>query len=447
MARPAYTGGSLRAMAAPFAHRNFSWLWGGSLLSYSAQWIQQAGLGWVVYDITGSGTLVGAVMGVRAIPMVLLAPLAGVAADRYDRRRLLQACQWFAAIVAFAFGAALALHLVSTWTLFAFSLLMGGSIVYDRPARQSSMFELVPRDIAMHAVALNIVGNNLSRVIAPAVAGYLLAWIGFEGYFMVQGALYVAAGFLVLCVQFARRDRSGKKSVSHEMTAGLRYAARNPAILSLFLIGTCGFLLLVPAMGTLFPIYAKDTYGTGPEGVGLMFAAVGLGGVIGAYLAGVLSRIDRQGLVQVLANLSFVVMMLGLAVSPNFAVALVFCALAGASEMLMSTSNMAMMQMCAPENMRGRIASLNQFYPAMISAGGFITGPLADVYGPGGATILAAMVCTMSTLVLYFMSPQLRELRVSDYQQVGQLASGDVEVESEGEQVLPGPAVVERKTI
>ena len=403
-------------MGAPFAHRDFRWLWGGSLLSYSAQWIQQAGLGWVVYDITGSGTLVGAVMGVRAIPMVVLAPFAGVAADRYDRRRLLQACQWFSATVAFAFGTALAFQWVSIWILFAFSLVMGGSVVFDRPTRQAAMFELVPRDIAMKAVALNIIGSNLSRVIAPAVAGYLLAWIGFGGYFMVEGALYTAAGFLVLQVYFARRDRSAEESARSELSAGLRYAAGNPAIRSLFLMGTCGFLLLVPAMGTLFPIYAKDVYGAGPEGVGMMFAAVGVGGIAGAYLAGVLSRFDRQGLVQVMANLGFVVMMLGLAASPTLLWALVFCALAGGSEMVMSTSNMAMMQMCAPEHMRGRITSLNQFYPAMISAGGFITGPLADLYGPGGATILAAIVCAAGTLALYLYSPHLRALRVSDYQ-------------------------------
>ena len=416
MADQQVTGGSLRSMLAPFAHRDFRWLWGGSLLSYSAQWIQQAGLGWVVYDLTGSGTLVGAVMGVRAIPMVVLAPFAGVAADRYDRRRLLQACQWFSATVAFAFGTALAFHWVSVWTLFAFSLVMGGSVVFDRPARQASMFELVPRELAMKAVGLNFIGSNLSRVIAPAVAGYLLAWIGFGGYFMVEGALYTAAGLLVLQVRFARREDAGEGSASSELSAGLRYAAGNPTIRSLFLMGTCGLLLLVPAMGTLFPIYAKDVYGAGPEGVGMMFAAVGVGGIAGAYLAGVLSRFDRQGLVQVMANLGFVVMMLGLAASPTLMWALGFCALAGMSEMVMGTSNMGMMQMCAPEHMRGRISSVTQFYPAMISAGGFITGPLADLYGPGGATILAAIVCTAGTLALYLYSPHLRALRVSDYQ-------------------------------
>lgn len=404
-------------MAAPLAHRDFRWLWGGSLLSYSAQWIQQASLGWVVYELTGSATLVGAVLGVRAIPMVALAPLAGVAADRYDRRRWLQTCQWFSGSVAFAFGIALALDWVSTLTLFAFSLVMGASVVLDRPARQSSMFELVPRDIAMRAIALNVIGNNLARVFAPAVAGYLLAWIGFAGNFIVEGALYAAAGFLLLRVHFGRREPPLQiLSASRELAVGLSFAAHNPTIRVLFLMGTSGFLLLVPAMGTLFPIYAKDIYGVGPVGVGMMFTAVGVGGIAGGYVAGALSRFDRQGAVQALGNLGFVVMMLGLAVSPTFALALVFCALAGGSEMMMSTSNQTMMQLAAPDNMRGRITSLSQFYPAMISAGGFIVGPLADVFGPGGATVIAAIACTAATFALYACSPRLRSLRLSDYQ-------------------------------
>jgi predicted MFS family arabinose efflux permease len=168
-------------------------------------------------------------------------------------------------------------------------------------------------------------------------------------------------------------------------------------------------------MGTLFPIYAKDVFGVGPQGVGLMFTAVGVGGIAGSYIGGMMSRIDRQGIVQVLANMVFMVMMLGLALSPTFAVALMFCALAGASEMLLSTSNMAMLQMAAPDAMRGRITSLVQFYPAMIALGGFITGPLADVFGPDGSTIIAAIACSAATLALYGFSARLRELRLSDF--------------------------------
>ena len=132
----------------------------------------------MVYEVTGSGALLGAVLGVRALPLVLLAPLSGVAADRFNRKRLLQTSQALAALVSFAVGAALALGLISTWMLFAFTVLMGASNVIDRPARFTTAFELVPREAAVKAVALNTIGFSLMRVLGPGLAGYLIAWFG-----------------------------------------------------------------------------------------------------------------------------------------------------------------------------------------------------------------------------------------------------------------------------
>ena len=148
-------------------------------------------------------------MGVRAIPMVLLTPVSGMAADRYDRRRLMQASQGLAAAVSLAFGAALALDIVSTWMLFAFTMLMGASNVMDRPARFTTAFELVPRELAVKAVALNTIGFSMARVVGPALAGYLIAAIGGAGSFFLQGVLYAASGLMVLMVVLPARAFGG----------------------------------------------------------------------------------------------------------------------------------------------------------------------------------------------------------------------------------------------
>lgn len=172
-------------------------------------------MGWVVYEITGSGTLLGVVLAARVVPMLLLAPLSGMAADRYERRRLILASQAFAAAVALLFGAALAE--VGLWTLFAFSLLMGAANVADRPARLSGAFELVPRELAVQTVALNSMLASLMRMAGPAAAGYLIIFAGAAGSFFVQALLHVASGLAVLIVFFRpgrrrRRDaRCGAK--------------------------------------------------------------------------------------------------------------------------------------------------------------------------------------------------------------------------------------------
>jgi MFS transporter, DHA1 family, staphyloferrin A biosynthesis exporter len=382
------------------------------MLSWSSQWIQHAALGWVVYEITGSGTLLGAVMGARAIPMLLLAPLSGVAADRYDRRRLMQASQGLAAAVTLSFGAALALGMVSTWMLFAFTMLMGASNVMDRPARFTTAFELVPRELAVKAVSLNTIGFSMARVLGPMVAGYLIAAFGGAGTFFLQGVLYAASGLMVLLVVFpVRPPVENRRSPWHEMAEGLRFAVSNPRTRVLLAVGYLPFFLLIPVFGTLYPIFAKDEFGAGPAGLGMLLTAVGLGGTLGGFIANALGRVERQGLLQSLWIVIMAVAIIGVALTPSFALALALSVIGGAAEMAHASSNMAMLQTSAPEAMRGRISSLLMFNPALISLGALVAGPLSDAAGVRQASIILAIAALVTIALLYAISSSLRELR------------------------------------
>ena len=262
-------------------------------------WVQAATLSWIAYDITGSAALVGAILAVRIIPLVSLIPFSGVAADRYNRRSIIQLAQWLSAGSAFLFGTLLALGLVSTWMLFAFVILMGAGHVIDRPARHSTVFEVVPREIVPKAVAFNVMGNSSMRVLGPAVAGFLIAAIGAAGNFFIQGLLYLASGALVYLVAFKPpAPKQQQSSAWGEMAAGLRYVAGDRTTRLLMTITTLQYLLLVPVFNTLFPVYAKDIFKVGPEGLGLMFTMIGVGGVSGSIIANYLMRHDRIGLIQ-----------------------------------------------------------------------------------------------------------------------------------------------------
>ncbi len=366
----------------------------------------------MVYEITGSGTLLGAVMGARAIPMILLVPVSGVAADRYDRRRLMQASQALAAAVNLSFGAALALGLVSTWMLFVFTVLMGASNVMDRPARFTTAFELVPREIAVKAVALNTIGFSMARVLGPMLAGYLIAAFGGSGAFLIQGVLYAASGLMVFLVAFPPRIVPEiRKSPWHEMAEGLRFAVSNPRTRVLLAVGFLPFFLLIPVFGTLYPIYAKDVFGVGPTGLGLLLTAVGVGGTLGGFIANALARYERQGLIQSVWIVVMATAIIGVALSPSMPIALVLSVIGGAAEMAHASSNMAMVQMSAPEAMRGRISSLMMLNPALISLGALVAGPLSDAAGVRNASMILAGAAIVAILVLYSFSPVLRELR------------------------------------
>ena len=366
----------------------------------------------MVYEITGSGALLGAVMGARAVPMFLLAPLSGVAAERWDRRRLLQGSQILAAAVSAAFGAALALGLVSVWMLFAFTVLMGAANVLDRPARLTTAFELVARADAVKAVAMNTMGFSMMRIFGPAIAGFLIASLGAAGSFFIQGLLYAAAATMVLMVAFpARRAAAAERSALAQMLEGLRFAARDPRTRLLVFLGALPYFLLVPVWGTLLPIYAKDIFAAGPQGLGWLLAGVGVGGTLGGLAANALAHAERQALIQA----GWIVLMgaaiLGLAASPTLGAALACGLIGGAAEMAHTASNMAMLQMNAPDEMRGRISSLTMLYPAMISVGAFVAGPLSDLLGVRGASVALAVGAIAAMGILYIASPQLREMR------------------------------------
>jgi MFS family permease len=405
-------------MASPFAFRNFRWLLTGSLCSYLSQWIQQATLGWVVYDITGSGALLGAVLAARAVPMLLLSPMAGVAADRFEHKTLLLVSQVCTALVSVLFGALLALGAVQTWHLYAFVLVSGVTGVLDRPARMTGLFELVPRELAMNAASINSIGMSLTRIVGPAFAGFFMVWFDAAGSFLLQGALYLASGLLVYRVAFPKRARPAHQSSAwKDLADGLRFAAGDSTTRLMLGFAAMLFILLLPIWSAVLPVLAKDVFGAGPQGLGLLLTAGGVGGTLGSFAASSMQRFDRQGRVQFVALLIDCVALFGLALSPSLPVAMGFLVIAGAAEMVIATSTQIMLQMAAPEAMRGRVTSLLQLAPAMISLGALSTGILVELCGARGATAALAAVTAAVFIVLYAKSPRLRNLRLSECRQ------------------------------
>lgn len=195
------------------------------------------------------------------------------------------------------------------------------------------------------------------------------------------------------------------------MLEGLRFAANDRTMRLLIALGALPYLLLVPIFGTLFPIYAKDVFVAGPEGLGVLLTAVGLGGTLGSFIANALARAERQALIQAAWIVVMALAIIGVAASPTLIVAVLFSFIGGLAEMAHTASNMATMQMAAPEAMRGRVASLTMLYPAMISTGAFLAGPLSDLVGVRAASAALAAVSIVAIAALYIVSPQIREMR------------------------------------
>jgi MFS transporter, DHA1 family, staphyloferrin A biosynthesis exporter len=366
---------------APLRHRDFRRLWLGTFFATAAQWIQQATLGWVVYAVTGSAALLGAVLGVRAIPMLLLAPVSGVVADRFDRRRALAASHVLMFAISVALAALLAWERVAVWHLFAFSVLSGVAAVFDRTLRGTLVFTSVPREEAANAVALNSIAFSVTRALGPGVAGFLIASVGAAWNFGIQSVLYLAVAASALTVSAPRVAAAATRrgSAFDDMKEGLRFAASNPIARVMFVLGLVPPVLLIPSFSALMPVFAVDVFDSGPEVLGLLLSAVGVGGIVGGIAATAATRFDRVGLAQTVALIIFAGSLVCFALSPSVALAVAFLVVAGVAEMVHHTIHVTTLQMCAPEHMRGRVASLLPVFPAFISVGALFAGLAADL--------------------------------------------------------------------
>ncbi len=396
-------------------YRDFRWLWAGTFFATGAQWIQQATLGWVVYALTGSGALLGAVLGVRAIPMLLLAPVTGIVADRLDRRHALAASQILMFVISVLLAVLLALDLVRVWHFFVFSVLSGVGAVFDRTLRGTLVFTSVPRAQAAHAVALNSIAFSVMRAVGPALAGVLIAAVGAAWNFGIQAMLYLCVAGSVLMVKTAPRAPVAQVRATawEDLRQGLRFVTTDPVARMMIALGLVPPLLLIPSFSALMPLFAVDVFHSGPEGLGFLLSAVGVGGVLGGIGAAWMTRYDNVALVQTLALLAFACSLVGFALSPNLAVAAVFLAAAGIAEMVHHTLHVTTLQMCAPEHMRGRVASLLPVFPAFISVGALASGVAADFLGAPTVVVLLAIAAACITGTAWARSATFRNLKLS----------------------------------
>lgn len=395
--------------------RNFRLLWVSNLFGSAGMWIQMTTLGWLVFDLTGSSTLLGAMNGVRAIPLLLLAPIAGVVADRVSRRTLMIVLNATIMVIVLALAVGLTLDRVAIWHLFAFTIIGGAIQVFYMPVQQTVIFDLVPRPSIPNAVALGSASFNVTRVLGPSLAGFLIAALGPQGNFFVQGAAYFGVTLTIFMIAIpARKAASGARtSMQGNFLEGIRYVARTPLVRMLLLVGMIPPLLVVPSMMALMPVFAKNVFHGGPGTLGLLMSASGLGGLIGALFAASLGNFERRGLLQLgslgMASLALV----GFAVSPSLVMAIPLLIVAGFCEMMYMTTTQTMLQLSLPDNMRGRITGLFMLNMGLMPLGSLAAGIAADWVGARVVVAAASGAALVLAVLIACFVPLLRRLRLS----------------------------------
>jgi len=376
-------------------HRNYRIFFTGQLVSLAGTWMQNVALAWLVIELSGSPLAIGALAFWRFVPFTIFGLVAGVVADRIESRKLVMATQAAAMVVSIALAVVTLTDTATLPLVYVLAALGGIALAFDAPGRQSLTFQMVgPRELP-NAVALNSGLFNGSRVIGPAIAGLVIAAVG-TGICFVLNAVSFLAVLSALAIVRAEELYPVAKDRSATIVGGLRRAASfawNDPQLRLILsvvtvVSTVGFNFHV-----LVPLLAADTLHVGPEGFGLLSATFGLGALVGALATASLRQASWR--MFSIGTASFGVLVLLLAPVQNAYLAGFVLFGIGISFTLFTANANSLVQLTAPDHLRGRLIGLYLFaFLGLAPIGGLFAGWLADV----GGTSLAFAVAGLTAL-------------------------------------------------
>ncbi len=401
------------AWSAPLRHADFRLLLAGTVFMSAGQWIQQVTLGWLVYDMSGSSVLLGVLNGVRLLPFLILAPPAGVAADRMDRRKLLMSTQALLLVTAVIMGILVMIGKAEVWHLFVFTLITGMAWAFNHPVRQALVPSVVPRDCLAGAVTLSSTGSQFTKLIAPAIGGLLIVWFGAGGNFLVQGATY--AGVFAM-IYLMRVEPLPKQTVQSsglaDLAEGLKYVASNRPILGLVLVSLVSKVFATPYQ-TLMPVLQKDVYGVGPEGLGLLMAAPGVGAVVATLLlTSVAGSMRHRGLFLMGSLCLLGILLIAFSTTRSMDAALIALVGVGGSQTFFNVLSLTMLQLLVPDALRGRVISLYMLDHGLTPAGALLAG-VATAYVGAPVTVAMMGLCVIALAVVVFWAvPQIRDPKI-----------------------------------
>ena len=379
----------VRRTFAAFSIRNFRLYFAGQVISVSGAWMQRVAQSWLVLEMTDSGAVVGALTAVQFVPILLLAPMGGLVADRLEKRKVLYVTQSLAATTALTLGLLVLTDRVELWMVFALALTLGlvGSV--DNPTRNSFVMEMVGTSKLANAVALNTVLVNSARVIGPALGGLLIITVGIGWCFIINATSYL---FFIAAISLMRRqdiDRSEPETRQRgQLRQALAYVSGNPVLRST-LVMSAVIGLFAYEFEVVLPLFARFTFEGDADLFGTMFAAMGIGAVIGGLVVANRGRTSPRA---ILAAATAMGACMGLtAMAPNVWVAHGALLLVGISSSGFLTLSNSILQLESSPQMRGRVVGMRA--TAILGArpvGAPIVGWIGEHLGPRFALGLGA---------------------------------------------------------
>lgn len=397
-------------------HRKFALLWAGLLISIAGTQMQIWSVYWHLRLLTDQPIAVSGVGIARLIPILMFALIGGLFADTFNRRKVMFVTQSFMLLCAFLLGWFTFLGNMSIWTIYIISGISGIAVAFDSPCRQSLITNLVPRDDLGSAFGLQSIASNTGAIIGPALSGLVIATLGIQWSYWFN-----AISFLAVITALILMGKVEKESAPLEeneirvkpkldiagIPVGIRFIFKQPIILSSMLLDF--FASFFSSANTLLPFVAQDILKVGAIGYGWLSAAQSVGSVTVAFILAQTSRIRRQGklLMWGITLFGFATILFGL--SRSFVLTFVALILIGAGDAVSTVLRNTIRQLQTPDELRGRMISINQiFFAGGPRLGEVEAGLVAQAFGTPISIITGGIGCLISVVVVALKFPQLR---------------------------------------
>ncbi len=380
---------------APLRQRNFRLLWTGLLVSNTGSWMQFTALGYLVDQITKDPLYLGLLGLAQALPRLLFAFLGGVAADRFDRRRVLLWTNGATMVAALLLGMLAVSGRIQVWQILTIGAFNSLASSFDMPARQSLVPSLVGERQLMQAVSLNAMAFNGSGIFGPSLGGVLIAAVGVAGCFFANAASYVAVIAALWLMEVPSGSAKSRASLGEDVRQGVGLLIRHRHLLAILSIVAVVSFFGRPYI-RLMPTLAREVLRVGPSGLGLLQAAPGVGTILAVFLLGSIGDAAQKGKLLIGAAMATGAMVVLFALSPWFAASMALLVLVGASQAVTMAAANTLLQTSVQPDERGRIMGLYGMVTfGMVALGTLPLGALAGIVGVpltlglGGAVVIA----------------------------------------------------------
>jgi predicted MFS family arabinose efflux permease len=397
-------------VAAALGHRDFRILWIGACTSTIGTWMQKVAQNWLVLTITGSALYLGLDSFLGELPILLFTLIGGVVADRHNRRFLLMGSQVVQMTCAFVLMTLVWLDVVQIWHVLALSFVTGLAQAFGGPAYQSLIPQLVTKEHLPNAIALNSIQFNIARVAGPLLAGVALAALGSAACFGVNGLSFVAVIVGLSLLRADLRPPMARQPLLDELRGGLSYVKSQGALVAMTALAFLATFLGLPLL-TFLPVFAQKIFQSGVGEYSRMMAFSGAGAVAGALVVAWLGRFEHMGRVLLAILGIFGALIAAFALSRTLWVSHALLVASGAALVMVFSLLMSLVQLVAPNEMRGRVMSIYMVaFRGGSPLGSLAAGYLASHFSAPAVLAVNGLLIVAVAAIFLFRVPQVREL-------------------------------------